>query len=632
MTQLPWFLDKDSQHVYDSDEEYLVLDFETTNKDKGSALTADNRIVLACWDRYRKDTLLESKYVFGDEYALDALLDDIRSVKFVVAQNSKFEMQWLKRAGLDLRTVLFYDTMLGAWVLDGNRPFERNLDALAARIGVAGKGGLVSTLIGVGMCPSTIRQDWLLKYCKQDVAITQKVFRNQVNMLAMAEQLHLVHTRNLTAAVLADIEFEGMTLDPVAVQQEYDSTYAEWRASNEELYKQTGGINLASPKQVGDFLFNVLKFRVPSDQRGNPMLTGKGVPSTSADALSRLVAKSAGQVAFLEAYKRFNKLDSLLSKCLVFFKGVCDEYGCKFFGSFNLGRAGTHRLTSSGRSLLFSTEKKPRGIQLQNVPREYKRLFWSGDEDWEVVEGDGAQLEFRVAADLGRDPVAMHEIATDVDVHTITADFLKEHGHPGFDTMTAKERRQDSKAFTFKPLYGGGSGSDAVVAYCEFFKEKYKDIADTQYSWALGAIGSKMHRTPYGMTFYWPGTKMNRGGYITNTTQIYNYPVQGFATGEIIPIALVHFWHRSAGLPIRIFTTIHDSIGAIVRKDTVQQCKELLKQSLTDDVYRYLREIYDYEFVTPLGVGVKSSRNWGTATTESVWNVFPDGTFTFKEK
>jgi DNA polymerase I-like protein with 3'-5' exonuclease and polymerase domains len=125
---------------------------------------------------------------------------------------------------------------------------------------------------------------------------------------------------------------------------------------------------------------------------------------------------------------------------------------------------------------------------------------------------------------------------------------------------------------------------------------------------------------------------MRRGGYITNTTQIYNYPVQGFATGEIIPIALVHFWHRAAPYRIRIFTTIHDSIGAIVHKDDVEVCKQLLKESLTADVYRYLREIYEYEFVTPLGVGVKASRNWGTASTESIWNVFPDGTFTFKEK
>jgi DNA polymerase I-like protein with 3'-5' exonuclease and polymerase domains len=629
---LPWFLQKDSQYVYTSDAEYLVLDFETTNKDKGSALCPDNRIVLACWSRYKKGVLLEEKYKFGDEYELEELLEDIRRVKFVVAQNSKFEMQWLKRCGLDLRTVLFYDTMLGAWVLDGNRQLERNLDALAARIGIAGKGNLVATLMRMGMCPSTIKQDWLLKYCKQDVDITHRVFVDQIAKLTYMEQMHLVHTRNLTAAVLADIEFEGLTLDPVAVAEEYRKTQTEWQAANTELYEQTGGINLASPKQVGEFLFSVLKFRVPTDHRGKEMLTGKGAPSTSTDALSRLVAKTPKQEAFLDLYRRFNRLDSLLTKNLVFFKGVCDEYGGKFFGSFNLGRAGTHRLTSSGKPLLFAGEKKPRGIQLQNVPREYKRLFWSGHEDWVVVEGDGAQLEFRVAADLCRDPVAIKEIAEDVDVHTITANFLFEHGHPGFDTMTAKERRQDSKAFTFKPLYGGASGSDAVVEYCEFFKAKYTYIANEQYSWALRAIDTKQQRTPYGMTFYWPGTKMNRGGYITNTTQIYNYPVQGFATGEIIPIALVHFWHRSAGAAIRIFTTIHDSIGAIVHKDAVEICKQLLKQSLTDDVYRYLREIYDYEFVTPLGVGVKASRNWGTASSESIWNVFPDGTFTFKEK
>lgn len=563
---------------------------------------------------------------------MSPLLEDIKKAKFTVAQNSKFEMQWLQRAGLELRDHLFYDTFLGAWVLDGNIKKERSLDALARRIGMGAKQAITSKLIGMGVCPSRIRKSWLLEYCQRDLDMTYAVFLSQVRQLQKNNQLHLVHTRNLTAACLASIEFEGLILDADAVEKEYLRVAEQRQQASEQLHLITGGINLSSPKQLGEFIYDTLDFKVPRGYNGKEILTGTGARSTASATLDLLVAKTDKQKEFLHWYREFNKADSLLTKNLTFFRGVCREYGGKFYGSFNLGIAGTHRLTSSGRPLLFAGEKKTKGVQLQNIPRDNKRLFWSGDDEWSVVEGDGAQLEFRVAADLGRDKVAYHEIATDVDVHTITADFLKDHGYPTFNTISAKERRQGSKQYTFKPLFGGGAGHPSVVKYCEFFKQKYPGIANEQSLWTMEAVNKGRHRTPYGMIFYWPGTKVERSGRVTNMTQIVNYPIQGLATGEIIPIALVHFWHRSRGTSIRIFCTIHDSIAARTKNEEVELCKQLMKTSLTDDVFRYLREVYNYEFVTPLGVGVKASRNWGTAKLESIWNVNPDGTFTYKEK
>lgn len=629
---LPWFLAKGAEKVYLEDVPFAVLDFETTNLEKGSALNPDNKIVLACWDIYEKGEVKRG-YVFGDEYDMSPLLEDLKKVKFIVAQGAKFEMQWLHRCGLDLRDYLFYDTLMGAWVLDGNRQEERNLNALAARLGLSGKVGLVDKLIKAGLCPSKIKREWLLDYCQVDLDLTTAVFKGQLKDLEKNKQLHLVHTRNLTAACLATMEFAGLILDKEAVDREYKITVERREVAATKLYEITGGINLSSPKQLAGFIYDELGFKVPKNYSGKEITTDSGARSTRADTLALLVAKNDRQREFLHWYKEFNKADSLITKNLEFFKGVCDEYGCKFYGSFNLGIAGTHRLTSSGRPLLFRGAKKARGIQLQNIPREFKSLFWSGMDGRVVVEGDGAQLEFRVATDLGRDDVGLSEIAGDVDVHTITADYLLAHGFPGFSSISPKERRQGSKAFTFKPLYGGAFGHRAVVEYCEFFKEKYVGIAKEQWSWAMEAVNTKKHITPYGMIFYWPGTRPTGNGRVTNQTQIYNYPVQGFATGEIIPIALVHFWHRSRGTSIELFVTIHDSIGARVNDEEVELSKQLLRQSLTDDVYRYLREVYNYEFVTPLGVGVKASRNWGTADVECIWNVAPDGTIiSYKEK
>jgi DNA polymerase I-like protein with 3'-5' exonuclease and polymerase domains len=626
---LPWFLGKGSHYTYVNPVPYIVLDWETTNLEYGTPINPNNRLVLGCWRLVLPNGATRDRYIFGDEYDMQPLLDDIEEVKkqhgFIVAHNAKFELAWLRRCGLDLRSVLAYCTMLGQWVLDGNQNPGRSLEDLAVRYKLgASKGNLVSRLIEAGVCPSAIRRDWLLKYCQQDVELCHRVFVQQVRLLEERRQLHLAHVRNLTCACLADIEFEGMCLDKEAVKAEYEKTHGEWLDTGAQLYEITGGINLGSPKQLAEYLYTTLGFKVPTDFRGKPLLTGSGQPSTNANVLAKLSATNPRQEQFLRVYKRYNKLDSLLSKNLNFFKAVCEQYDGVFYGSFNQGIVGTHRLSSSGRPLLFAGEKKTKGAQLQNLPRDYKRLFWSGDEDWLIVEPDGAQLEFRVGAELGHDPVATKEIEEGADVHSVTAATLTAAGEP--------TTRQEAKSRTFRPLYGGSTGTPAEVAYCEFFKAKYTGIAKTQEEWTYKVLNDKQLRTPYGMVFYWPDTVRSRSGYISNTTQIYNYPVQGFATGEIIPIALVHFWHRTAGYRVRIFTTIHDSIGAKVHKDDVEVAKLLSKIALTTDVYRFLEEIYDYKFTVPLGVGFKVSRNWGYTKTEHSWNVWPDGRETYSIK
>jgi DNA polymerase I-like protein with 3'-5' exonuclease and polymerase domains len=221
-----------------------------------------------------------------------------------------------------------------------------------------------------------------------------------------------------------------------------------------------------------------------------------------------------------------------------------------------------------------------------------------------VWDNDGSQLEFRVAGDLGHDHVALEEITNYVDIHSITAKALTEAGEP--------TDRQEAKSRTFRPLYGGTSGTSAEQEYCKFFQNKYKGIYETQKGWTYEVLKTGQLRTPYGMLFYWPGTKISRSGFISNTTAIFNYPVQGFATGEIIPIALFCLWHRLRGWQVRFTLTIHDSIvlevGPGVDKEKL---KELIAKAFTEDVYDYLEKCYGYKFVVPLGCGIKAGPRWG---------------------
>lgn len=623
--ELPWFLLHDDPRTLYTTEPYLVLDFETDTEDKGSALREDNDIVLACWQVVVGGQVVKVAHCFGGIYEQSELVEDIKKVKFIVAQNLKFELQWLKRCGVELRDVLGYDTMLAQWVLDGNKKSPRNLAALAAKYGVPGKVDLIAGFIASGVTTRDILPRWLLEYCHADVESTRQVFLAQQAALTKAQQWHLVHVRNLTCACLADIEFEGLCLDPEKVNAEYARAMQVKEELGARLAELTGGVNLNSPKQLAEYLYGRLGMREAVDFRGNPIKTPKGEATANSKVLALLKAETPEQEEFLRVYKEYNKVVSLLEKNLTYFKLTCEQRGGVFYGQFMQNVVQTHRLASAGLKVLFVGVKKAMSVQLQNIPREYKKLFWAGHEDWEVFEPDGSQLEFRVAVDLGHDAVGLAEIESGTDIHTFTANVLLENGDPEICGLpNAKTRRQESKKHTFRPLYGGSSGSPALVAYCEYFKEKYTGISETQRSWALKCVDKKQFTTPYGMTFFFPDTKMNKRGYINNTTSIYNYPVQGFATGEIIPIALVYFWHRTRDIRCRIFCTIHDSIAAKVHKEDVELAKAAAKQSLTYDVYDFLRRVYKYEFHVPLGLGSKCGKYWGTGPEEK-WDVWPDG-------
>ncbi|UFK09546.1 hypothetical protein [Xanthomonas phage DES1] len=423
---------------------YLVLDLETDTLENGSALNEENNIVLGCWQIVHPSGKIEKKHTWGGIYEQQELLDDIANAAFVVAQHAAFELRWLKRCGAELRDILVYDTMLAAWAIDGNRKLPRSLGALAKRYGLVGKIDLVSELIKTGITCRDIHPWWLLDYCHQDVEATRQVFLKQQVELTSLELWHLVFVRNLCCSVLADMGFEGLTLDADRVKEEYDKTCDLKEDLEKQLAEMTGGINLGSPKQLSEYLYNKLKMAEPKDHRGKPIRTPKGEPTANAKAMELLKPETEEQKRFLELYRKYNKAVSLLEKNLDYFRLTCEQRNCKFYGEIRQAVVQTGRLASSGIPVLFEGQKKPKSLQLQNIPREYKRLFCSGIDDWIIGEADGSQLEFRVAADLCKDRVALDEIENGVDIHSFTAKVLTDNGEP--------TSRQEAKAKTFRPL------------------------------------------------------------------------------------------------------------------------------------------------------------------------------------
>lgn len=627
---LPSFLTCDKPLEIYRAGNFVALDYETDSENKGSPLVVANDIVLACWSVYKNNKLVKKQHIFGGIYDMADLLDDVADSDFLLAQNAKFESGWLKRCGLDLRELLVYDPMLAQWVLDGNQKgkgFERSLRGLARRYGARPKLDIVGKLLDAGVPTREINTAWLLEYCERDVDSMVDVFFEQLKVVEQRNVAHLVHTRNLTCTALADIEFNGLQLDKDKVNAEYKKVKARLEELESELAELTGGINLGSPKQLSVLLYDTLKFKEPRNHRGKVIKTAKGERSTKSDHVYALKAETEQQQQFMKLYREYNKQVSLLEKNLEYFKLVCEHMDGEFYGIIKQNAVGTHRLASSSIKSKFEVGRKESkkgkvtvkykelGAQLQNIPREYKGLFYAKDDDYLCASYDSSQVEFRVAVDMANDSVGFEEITTGTDIHSYTARVLTEAGEP--------TTRQEAKAKTFRPLFGGGSGSDALQAYCEFFKNKYEGISSMQREWALTCVDKKQFMSPYGITFYFPA-EVQRSGYISFTTQIYNYSIQGFATGEIIPLALVYFWHRSKHLRNDIFVTIHDSIDSRVHKDDKEELDKIAVQALTTDVYRHLERVYNYTMTVPLGLGSKAGKHWGDGD-ETKLDVFPSG-------
>jgi DNA polymerase I-like protein with 3'-5' exonuclease and polymerase domains len=494
--------------------------------------------------------------------------------------------------------------MIADYVIGGNRWTwaQLSLENCAQRRFGTGKVQVISSMYKAGLCSLDIPESWLERYCKMDVSLTHDLMLDQRTQMEDMNLLPVMYTRCILTPVLADIEKNGMMLDEAEVLDRKALKEMELGRLQKQLDDLTGGINLNSTKQLREYLYETLKFAEVVKRGGGVWVkdrTKSDMQKADAATLAKLKAKTKDQREFLSLYVQFKGVWNELTKYLRKFADCVSDAGGLLTAQFNQTNTQTHRLSSSGRD--YST-------QFQNFPRAYKPLFKARRSGWLVGECDGAQLEFRVAAHLGRDSVALKDIVEGTDIHSVTAGVI------GCN-------RQDAKPHTFKPLYGGRSGTPDEVRYYEYFREHYKGIADTQQRWIDTVLATGELTTEWGMRYYWPDTRMDRSGYVTNTTSICNYPVQAFATAEIIPVALAAFWHRlrDSGLEMFIVNTVHDSIIVELPEEEVDEFHKLAQQCLIEDVYPYLEEVYGVKLSVPLGAGVMTGPNWGSKD-ETVYN------------
>ena len=626
---LPTHIKNPNPEIYKSDN-YVVLDYEITNSngDYGDARNPRNKILCGVWKfgpshaRYSDDIVVSER----SEYNLQDLVRDIKSADFVVAHQAKYELGWLRRCGLELDNVVIFCTQIAERVLAGNRQWgqQQSLEACLKRRGLGSKD-FVGKLIRSGIPTEWIPPRWLRNYCKKDVIQTERLFWDQRDSIYNRGLGGVYYTRCLLTPVLVEIEANGLTLDKKRTHKLYVDYTNKLKGLKDEFNETTGGINFRSPKQIAELVYgkskNQLGFKRLRDSAGKVEQTTTGKPKTDKPTLEKLEARTPRQRRFLDRYGRINKLDHAVTKILKKF------YDCTqgadngiLYGNIGQTVADTHRTNSTGAFYK---------VNLQNINREFKPLICCRNPKWKFIEFDQAQLEFRVGVFLGQDKQGFRDLQDKVDVHSFSAanlfseDWKREGGSLTEFTndhkpksKQGKQLRQDAKAETFKPLYGGKYGTPEQMAYYQAFRERYRDIARTQERWFSQVANRKWLRIPSGLIFYWPNASFSRGQLPFRVQhQICNYPVQSLATADIVPISLVYLWHRvkSSNLRTLVVSTVHDSVLAEVPPEEEEEYSKIASEAFEKDVVKYMKMVYNIDFNVPLEAEKTSKTHWNNS-------------------
>jgi DNA polymerase-1 len=303
-------------------------------------------------------------------------------------------------------------------------------------------------------------------------------------------------------------------------------------------------------------------------------------------------------VEFLTKYSRLNAVSTYLDTFVDGIKTWTRNTGT-LHTNFNQCITATGRLSSSN-------------INLQNMPKRgfpIRKAIVSRFKNGTIIEADYSGLELVVAGELSQDTQIIEDVKSGKDLHKQTACIINQCA---VEDVT-KSMRQSAKAFSFAPLYGGTGGGqkDHIKAYFTKFFNIYKGLKEYHRKLTNGVLENGIIQTPSGRQFYWPNAKRLGNGRITNHTQCVNYPVQSFATADLVPLSCVRALRkfRELKLQSKIILTVHDSIVVDSHADEREQVLKALRWAMVG-VVDEATERWNYTFTLPLEIEISEGKNW----------------------
>ncbi len=520
-------------------------------------------------------------------------------------QNAKYDRLVLMRHGLPLGGVVM-DTLLADYLRDANA--KHGLDALAERnFGFSPTG--FTELVPKGATFASVPIGEAALYCGMDVHLTWRLtgqLRQQLVDLGPALPALLDAVELPLEPVLALMEATGIRID-TAYLAELSGELATTLARLELDARAAAGLdfNLASPKQLGELLFDKLGL---DRKKSRKTKTGW---STDAAVLEKLEDAHPVVPLVLE-HRTLSKLKSTYVDAL---PALMELETGRVHTDFNQAVTATGRLSSSNPNL-------------QNIPirtefsRRIRKAFLP-QQGWQLISADYSQIELRILTHLSGEPVLVEAYQAGDDVHALTARLLLEK-----DEVSPDERRL-GKTINFGVIYGMGAQRFAretgvSQAQAKEFLTKYKQRYPRVFSFlelqerlalSRGYVETILgRRRPFAFDPNGLGRLLGKdpleidlevarraGMEAQQLRAAANAPIQG-SSADIIKLAMVQLHQElaTAHLPARLLLQVHDELVLEAAPEALEAVLEITRRTMETAV----------QLSVPLRVETGVGPNW----------------------
>lgn len=624
----------------------LVIDLETTvrcpvGNNKANPMWQGNKVI--AWGTIAAAGKFSS---YGSKY--DAAGLDLTPLQYacagadlVIGHNVKFDLLYIYR-NTNNKLPRIWDTQLAAYLLSAQQHQYASLDELTLEyIGAhALKDDKIKAYWKAGVATEDIPKAELMAYLEGDVRNTAEIFEQQWASAESLDILPLMLTQMDALRATTEMNRNGMRVDwgyVTAQRIAYQKILEEAREYAEQL---APGVDTASPKQLSLYFFGgeeKYKEKVQDGlyKNGNPRFktvekvrkvegkyppTGElgkgGYYSTDDSVLKELAFNRADQLAStLLTIREASKIKE------TYYDGL---HGLRFPDD-NIYPNLNHCATKTGR--LSATNPN---LQNQTDAGDVKRAYVSRYADGCILELDYSQLEMVALAYLANDQQLIDDINNGRDMH-------RELYKGMYGIYPTDKERKPFKRFSFLLVYGGGaatlmaqSGCDKATAkkFINTFYTRYKGVKEyherivkdaerlAQVSYDPTKSGPDYHyyhASPTGRHYIFKKYPNEyKGGLTFSPTELKNWPIQGFATGDVVPMMvglLLNQLEKENLTEAKLVMTVHDSVVLDVPKDLLYTVASVAKKTL-ESAPQYLKSVFNIDFPCRLSVGVESGINW----------------------
>ncbi len=528
----------------------------------------------------------------ADQQQTKSILSHIESLfsdrtKTWIGQNIKYDLLVLKWYDISIAGKLF-DTMLAHYVIEPEG--KRGMDLLSAKY-LGYEPVHIEELIGKKIRQSTknkindegqvktqgtmrdVELEKIKEYAAEDADITlqlKKIFAPLLKEKDVERVFNEVESP--LVEVLTDMEFEGVRIDTGFLNDYSKQLEKDAKTAEENVYKQAGvRFNLASPKQLGEVLFDKLKLD-PSAKK-----TKTGQYQTGEDVLLKLAVKGHQIVDDILAFRELTKLKSTYVDSL---PQLINRKTGRVHTTYGQAVAVTGRLASNNPNLQNIPVRTDRG-------KEIRKAFIPRDNNHVLLSADYSQIELRIVAAISGDTNMCQAFKKGTDIHTATAAKV----YAIAESVVTKEMRYKAKSVNFGIIYG--QGAFGLADNLGISRTEAKEIIDN-YKKQFPGIQRYMDNT---MNFArengYVETLMGRKRWLRDINSS-NFTVRGFAernainspiqgtAADMIKLAMrkVYDAMTKEKMQSKMIMQVHDELVFDALKSEVKELKPLILENM----------------------------------------------------